>query len=64
MEELYTIDEVAEHLGMTRGALATMRYEGKGPLLVKLTSRQIRYRASDLDEWIESRVRESTAAKD
>jgi predicted DNA-binding transcriptional regulator AlpA len=47
--------EVAEYLGVTVQALASMRYLSKGPDYVKL-GRNVRYRWSDVDAWIAANV--------
>ena len=47
---LATTDEVAEHLRMTRGALAIMRHRGEGPKFVKVGSR-VRYDWSDVEAY-------------
>jgi hypothetical protein len=46
--------------GISRGALAQMRYEGRGPAFYKV-GRKILYRADDVVEFIESTRRTSTA---
>ncbi|MGG5172685.1 helix-turn-helix transcriptional regulator [Pseudarthrobacter sp. J1738] len=51
---------VAEWLGITPGALAQMRYLGKGPRFVKIGGRSIRYMESDLMSWIEAQTRQQT----
>lgn len=55
MEQLLTPREAADYLGVTEGALAQWRYLGRGPRSTKLHSRAVRYAASDLEEWVESR---------
>lgn len=52
-EALQTPPEVAEQLGVTVGYLATRRFEGKGPAFVKVGS-AVRYRASDVAEWLDA----------
>ena len=47
-------------VGYTTGALAQLRYLGTGPKFIKLSARVVRYRESDLDEWIESSDRTQT----
>lgn len=47
--------EVAEHLGLSVGALATMRYRGQGPAWVPLSKRAIRYRWEDVEAWVAER---------
>jgi hypothetical protein len=49
-------DEVADKLpGITKGTLATWRYEHKGPPYRKL-GRFVVYPVDELDEWIEASV--------
>ena len=57
------IDEVAaaSFLGLSRRYLQNVRQRGGGPRYVRLSSRCIRYRRSDLQEWVEARLRTSTA---
>lgn len=43
--------EVAEYTGFTRSALASMRYEHRGPAYSKPGGR-IRYRREDIDAWM------------
>ena len=52
-------DEAADDLGLQRTTLEAWRCRGGGPRFVKL-GRAVRYRQADLDEWIESRIRENT----
>lgn len=57
-EPLLKPEVAGEQVGLTVGALAQMRYTGTGPNFVRLTPRSIRYRQSDLDEWITASVRD------
>lgn len=52
-------DQAAEYLGLKRTTLEAWRCRGGGPRFAKL-GRAVRYRKSDLDDWIESRLRENT----
>jgi len=61
MEKLLTPQEVAPMLGITVGALAQLRYEGKGPAYKRLSPRAIRYTEADVESWVESRTRTGTA---
>ncbi|WP_018231419.1 helix-turn-helix transcriptional regulator [Thioalkalivibrio thiocyanodenitrificans] len=56
-----TTQEAAERLGLKRTTLEAWRVRGFGPRFVKL-GRCVRYRAADLDSWLESRTRTSTSA--
>lgn len=48
-------EEVAEMLGVPVGTLANWRYLGRGHAFVKV-GRHVRYRWSDVADWIEERV--------
>jgi len=52
-------DQAAEYLGLKRTTLEAWRCRGGGPRFAKL-GRAVRYRKTDLDDWIESRMRENT----
>jgi excisionase family DNA binding protein len=51
--------EAAQYLGLQKTTLEAWRSRGEGPRFVKL-GRAVRYRQSDLEAWIESRVRTNT----
>lgn len=63
---LLTPAELCQLLGgnFTNGggeaALAQMRYTGTGPVFIKITGRQVRYRRSDVEAWLESKKRTRT----
>lgn len=48
--------EAAELLGVGVRALEAWRYRGTGPRYVGISGRAVRYRQSDLIEWIESLI--------
>lgn len=55
-------DEVCNLVpGMTRGALAQLRYTGKGPKYLRPTAKTIVYREDDVVSWLEASERRSTA---
>jgi excisionase family DNA binding protein len=58
-----TTQEAADLLGLKRTTLEAWRVRGCGPRFVKL-GRAVRYRAADLDAWIESRTRTSTSGQE
>jgi len=60
IRRLATVDEFCEYAGLTRGQAAQMRYMGSGPEFVKITGRQVRYRWSDIEKWVECRTRSRT----
>ncbi len=49
--------------GLTTGRLAMWRYEGKGPRFRKL-GRTVLYALDEVEAWIESTTRQSTADTD
>lgn len=56
--KLLTSAKVAEMLGVSEWCLRNWRYLGtKGPKFIKLGERFVRYRQSDVEEWVESHTR-------
>lgn len=59
MSKLLTSKQAAEYLGYTEGALRSSRAKGKllsgtkTPTFIKIGS-SIRYKQSDLDQWIDN----------
>jgi len=51
--ELLTTKEAANYLGMPESTLRWWRYIGTGPASFKLGPRTVKYKRSDLDEWVE-----------
>lgn len=60
-EPLATESEAAEFLRFTPRALQARRLKGEPPRFVRLSARAVRYRWSDLREFVEGSVRASTA---
>lgn len=58
--EMMTPDQAAEYLGMKKQTLATWRSLGRYDLPYVKVGRSIKYRKSDLDEFIESRLKQHT----
>ncbi len=58
---LLTERDAADFLGVTSRCLQAWRYRGGGPKFVRISSRCIRYRQSDLREWTEARLRSDTS---
>lgn len=52
--------EAARLLGFSVRTLQAWRVRGGGPLFVK-AGRSVRYRPSDLEAWVEERLRRSTS---
>ena len=61
MLRLLTQVEAARLLRLSERTLERLRLQGGGPLYVK-AGRAVRYRESDLEEWIDARVVSSTSA--
>jgi predicted DNA-binding transcriptional regulator AlpA len=61
-EPFLTIEQVCERYGFARQMLATMRYEKRGPRYYKPSAKVIRYKASDIDAWLEGAAVEAAAA--
>lgn len=48
---LLSIVELATLLGVSRTAVYSLRYEGKGPPFIRIGNR-VRYRPQDVDTWL------------
>ena len=53
---LLTSRQAAEYLGLTKRFLERRRLVRQGPPFVRISKRCVRYRRSDLDEWIQKHV--------
>jgi len=51
LDQLMDPQEVADLFGVTKGYLATRRFEGKGRAFVKIGA-AVRYRAGDVAAWL------------
>lgn len=60
LEPLLTTAQAATCLGTTKRTLEAWRYEGGGPVFVKLGGRLVRYRQSDLAAFIDEGTRLNT----
>jgi predicted DNA-binding transcriptional regulator AlpA len=54
--------EAAHFLGYTVRALQNWRVRGCGPKFVKVSARSVRYRVSDLSEWVDAHIVSSTSS--
>lgn len=61
MSELLTTAQAAAFLGLKQNTLEHWRIYGKGPAIVRLSPRTVRYRRLDLEAWVASRVVENNA---
>jgi predicted DNA-binding transcriptional regulator AlpA len=57
-------DETADFLDLSPRTLQGLRVRGGGPDYIKIGSRAVRYRLSDLEEFIEDRRQSSTSEDD
>ena len=55
MNDLLTEEQAAERLTVKVGTLRDWRVDKKGPPFVKLVG-TLRYRAQDIDQWVEEQV--------
>ena len=60
-EALLTEKGAADFLDLTTRCLQAWRCRGGGPRFVKISSRCIRYRRSDLLDWVQERLRSDTS---
>ena len=60
MLRLFTQGEAARLLRLSERTLERLRLQGGGPCFVK-AGRSVRYRETDLEEWIAARVVSSTS---
>jgi predicted site-specific integrase-resolvase len=58
---LLTPVQAAERLGVSPQVLERWRGAGGGPVFVKLSGKFVRYRQQDLDAFVETNCRHSTA---
>lgn len=59
---LLTEKQAAEETGFTIRAFQAWRHRGGGPSFLRISSRAIRYRRSDIRSWYETKLASSTAA--
>ncbi|WP_225316607.1 MULTISPECIES: helix-turn-helix transcriptional regulator [Marinobacter] len=60
-DKLLTTKEAAEYLGVSKAFLERDRWAGARIPFIKVGSRTVRYRLSDLEEYIKKQVRLSTS---
>lgn len=59
--QLLTTSQAAHYLGVSKAFLERDRWAGARVPFIKVGSRAVRYRQADLDDYIESRIRQSTS---
>lgn len=60
-DEMKTTEEAAALLSLSPRTLSTWRTRGGGPRWVRYSARCVRYRLSDLIEFVEERMRSNTS---
>lgn len=60
-EHLLNTAEAAKFLGVSKAFLERDRWAGARVQFIKVGSRAVRYRLSDLEEYIEQQIRHSTS---
>jgi len=58
---MFTVAETAEYLGLAQSTLNKWRCIGGGPKYLKM-GKAVRYRLSDIQEWLEENQRAHTSA--
>lgn len=61
MEQLYTVEQVAEWAHTTASGIWTLRSRNKGPKGVRV-GRRVLFRESDIRRWLEERAEPERAA--
>jgi hypothetical protein len=64
MNSLLTPAKAAEFLGIPEGTLAQWRSQRRGPPFIKLESRLVRYRQSDLEGYLSKHAVETNLTTD
>jgi excisionase family DNA binding protein len=62
-DRLLTVAELADYLGVPPATLYQWRHRGEGPRGFRV-GRHLRYRWSDINDWIESRLNSRPARSD
>lgn len=60
-ERLLTTVEAAQFLGVSKAFLERDRWAGARVQFIRVGSRAVRYRLSDLEDYIERQIRHSTS---
>ena len=63
MTKLWTEKQVGEYLGLTTRTIRQYRFDGTGPKFMKSPGIKgaVRYRPSDVEEWVKERIATSTS---
>jgi predicted DNA-binding transcriptional regulator AlpA len=58
---LLNTTQAARYLGLSKAFLERDRWAGAKVPFIKISTRAVRYRIQDLDDYIQSRIRKSTS---
>ncbi|WP_159800876.1 helix-turn-helix transcriptional regulator [Arthrobacter zhaoguopingii] len=58
--ELLTPAELADRLSTSVAQLANWRYQGTGPRFIKTGAKLVRYRAVDVEAWLDAQTRQQS----
>lgn len=61
MQNVMRVAEAARLLGLSASTLNKFRLSGLGPPFIRLGSRAVGYRLSDIEIWLDARRRTSTS---
>ncbi|HKZ29218.1 MAG TPA: helix-turn-helix domain-containing protein [Acidimicrobiia bacterium] len=59
LDRLLTVEELAEYLGVPVATIYAWRYRHEGPPGFRV-GKHLRYRSSDVDQWIQRKLQDTT----
>jgi excisionase family DNA binding protein len=63
MDSLMTTEAAAAELAVKPSTLARWRRQGRGPRYVRIGSKVVRYRAADVNRWLEKHLASKRLSK-
>jgi prophage regulatory protein len=58
--KILRLPDVLQHCGLSRSSLYAQVAEGKFPKPVKISTRSVGWVESDLNDWVQSRIKDAT----
>jgi excisionase family DNA binding protein len=55
LQQLLTLDDVSQYLGIPKSTLYCWRVDGRGPKALKV-GKYLRYRHADVEAWLDGQV--------
>ena len=55
--------EAARYIALSKSRLTQLRMTGEGPPFIKIAARAVACRKSDLDAWLDNRLRRTTVGQ-